>query len=512
MDTVLTQVFKKKENNGGGKKASSLSVRIFTCFVLFALLVIIILWLFQVVFLDDIYRMVKLHDMKNCAEDVCESVEDGNVEEAVVAASKKYNSCIRVYAVSGSSGHTVSSAHINTTCMIHNIDSNELINDIYLNAKKEEYYIKRLDMKVNGGDRLMAPDSAEGTNPTSVICAKIITAGNTDYMTVVDSEIAPLTATTRTLTYQLIVITVILLASSAVISLVISKKLSKPIEKMTKEASLLATGKYDVNFDTDGFKEAKQLGETLNYAAGELSKLDTMQKELIANISHDLRTPLTMIRGYGEVMKDIPGEMTAENMQVIIDETTRLSSLVSDMLELSKLTEKGEIVKKEIFSLTDTVDETANRYRHLTEKDGYTVVFEANSSICVCADKTRILQVIYNLINNAINYTGEDKTVRIVQSVIGDKVRISVTDSGEGIPEEQLPMIWERYYKVGGFHNRGKVGTGLGLSIVKKILVMHNADFGVSSTPGVGSTFWFELPAVSCKTNAEHTDTQEGKQ
>ena len=104
-----------------------------------------------------------------------------------------------------------------------------------------------------------------------------------------------------------------------------------------------------------------------------------------------------------------------------------------------------------------------------------------------------ILQVVYNLINNAINYTGEDKYVSVVQSVEGDTVRISVSDTGEGISEEQIPLIWDRYYKIDKVHRRATVGTGLGLSIVKEILEIHNATYGVSSTLGKGSTFWFEL-------------------
>ena len=116
-----------------------------------------------------------------------------------------------------------------------------------------------------------------------------------------------------------------------------------------------------------------------------------------------------------------------------------------------------------------------------------------DGKVQVKADEYKIYQVIYNLINNAINYTGKDKTVWVRQKISGDKVRIEVTDSGDGIAKEALPYVWDRYYKVDKTHKRAVMGTGLGLSIVKNILELHHAGYGVVSEPGCGSTFWFEL-------------------
>ena len=476
------------------RRPASLSVRLFRGFALFTLIIIILLWLFQTVFLDAIYGAVKRRDMRNCAEFLCEAVLGDDLDSAVVEASNKYDCCISIFKIEDNRGELVASSHIQTTCMIHNLVANSLFNELYEAAKEHGTYERRVRLDFDGSDALISPDRKGEKGPSSVIVASCVTEGATDHLVLVDSEIVPIAATTRVLTYQLIAISAILLIASVVISLVISKRLAKPIVKMKDEASLLAKGRYDVDFTSGGFREAKELGSALNYAAGELSKLDDMQKELIANISHDLRTPLTMIRGYSEVMRDIPGEMNGENIQVIIDETTRLSSLVSDLLDLSKLTENGAAIERSDFSLTEAVKETIARYSHLVERDGYTLEFAEDCDARVYADKTRILQVIYNLLSNAINYTGEDKKVTVTQTVAGGKVRISVTDTGEGIPEDQLPLIWDRYYKIGGFHNRGRVGTGLGLSIVKNVLTQHDADFGVSSTPGAGSTFWFELP------------------
>jgi len=203
-----------------------------------------------------------------------------------------------------------------------------------------------------------------------------------------------------------------------------------------------------------------------------------------------------MIKGYSEVMRDIPEENTAENMQVIIDETTRLSELVNDMLDISKLQAGTRKPNYSDFCITQIIRETLTRYDKLVDRDGYSIEFSADEDVTICADQGMILQVIYNLINNAINYTGEDKRVTVRQSLNGMRVRISVMDTGEGIENDQLPLIWERYYKVDKVHKRATVGTGLGLSIVKEILELHSAVYGVNSTVGEGSEFWFEMPVI----------------
>jgi len=295
-------------------------------------------------------------------------------------------------------------------------------------------------------------------------------------------------------TYNLLFL--ILLLAASLIAFFASSKMSRPIAQMSREAQKLALGNYDVHFDGGASREMAELGDALNYAARELSALDTMQKELLANISHDLRTPLTMISGYSEVMRDIPGEMTPENMQIIIDESRRLSALVNDILDLSRLKGGAPVLHCETFSLTQAVRETMHRYHTLCAHDGYVLDFTCTEEVHIYGDRSKILQVLYNLINNAVNYTGEDKKVTVRQRCTDGMCRIEVTDTGEGIPAEQLPLIWDRYYKSNHYRKRSVSGSGIGLSIVKSILLLHGARFGVQSEMGRGSTFWFELPSV----------------
>jgi len=203
-----------------------------------------------------------------------------------------------------------------------------------------------------------------------------------------------------------------------------------------------------------------------------------------------------MITGYSEIMRDLPGEMTPENIQIIIDEANRLNSLVTDLLDISRLQSGTADIKKAPFSLTGCIKSIFARYTKLIENDGLNIIFEHDGEVFIMGDELRMTQMLYNLINNAINYIGDDKTVIVRQTVEDEKVRIDVIDHGEGIPKDKLDYIWDRYYRVDEKHKIAKVGTGLGLSIVKNILLAHDADFGVASKLGEGSDFYFIMPII----------------
>ena len=337
--------------------------------------------------------------------------------------------------------------------------------------------------------------SSTTNNVENMVYAAIARQGTeSEVFVLVTSSITPLSNTLEIMRGQLLWVSLVFVILSLVFSLYASRRIAKPISKTNSAAKELAKKNYEVEFDAKGYLEVKELNDTLNYTKTELAATEKLQRELIANISHDLRTPLTMITGYGEVMRDLPGENTPENIQIIIDEATRLSTLVNDLLDLSKLQSGALLAEKKRFCLTDSIRDIFARYAKLVEQDGYNIIFEAQEDVYINADELRISQVIYNLVNNAVNHVGEDKTVIITQKVMkGGKVRIEVTDHGEGIPADKLEYIWERYYKVDKEHKRGVIGSGLGLSIVKSILDAHNAHYGVRSTLGKGSTFWFEI-------------------
>ncbi len=327
----------------------------------------------------------------------------------------------------------------------------------------------------------------------SVIYIHVVNIADENYILMVNTQLTPVDATVQTLRVELIWITAVMVVLSLIIALLISRQISKSFIKINDSAKEMAKGKLDVYFEGDDYREIAELSATLNATAAELYKNEKFRRELIANVSHDLRTPLTMIIAYAEVMRDLPGENSPENVQVVIDEAQRLTNLVNDMLDISKLQAGVMQMNASEYNLTESIESVFERYNKLKEQEGYNISFEYDKKVLIEADEYKIFQVIYNLVNNAINYTGDDKNVLVRQMIVNDKVRIEVIDSGEGIAPENVKYVWDRYYKVDKTHKRALMGTGLGLSIVKNILELHGAEYGVESVVGKGSTFWFEL-------------------
>ena len=285
-----------------------------------------------------------------------------------------------------------------------------------------------------------------------------------------------------------------ILLATILVGFTMARSISEPIIETNKAARELSRSRYTRPSYNGGYREIAELNDTLVRAAEDLGRVEDLQRELIANISHDLRTPLTMIGGYAEAMRDIPEEVTAENMQIIIDETNRLTTMVNEVLDFSSLRTGNLELARTDFNLTELIREICNRVSKMTAVDGYTVVFEETEDRTVTGDSGRISQVIYNLLGNALTYTGEDKTVRVKQESVGSYVQVTVSDSGEGIAPDELPYIWDRYYRSRENHRRAVIGSGLGLNICRGILEKHGAPYGVKSEPGQGTAFWFRLP------------------
>lgn len=472
-----------KLNKKRSRRSSGISWRLFGTLALFVVLILVIIWVLQIVFINRFYEKSKHDEFDRSKAEIYRFIDDERAMiDVVYKRSANTDTCITLYRVENGIASELASSDVNGGCTLHHMTGDGL-SQIYSDAVK------------NGGEysKRISNPSDERTLLNVIYVSINKNRAGVEYVLMMDSEMIPLDATVKMLQMQFGWIACLLVMGSLVIALAISRVICAPLEKMSRSAKRLARGDYNAEFASGGYREAEELGEALTFAATELAKTDDLQKELLANVSHDLRTPLTMIRGYGEVMRDIPGENNPENVQIIIDETERLTELVNDMLDLSKIRAGTRKPELEVFDLTETVRSVLLRYEKLTERDNYNITFAADENVMVTADRTMILQVIYNLVNNALNYTGEDRRVSIDQSVWDNRVRISVIDTGEGISDEDLPYIWDRYYKVDKVHKRARVGTGLGLSIVKGILESHGASYGVESRMGEGSNFWFEL-------------------
>ena len=497
-------------------KKLPLRIKLLGYFLAFGTIILIILWVFQSFFLKPMYTTSKSMKVDHGAKKISRAVEyNKNVMTTVNSVASEYNLSVYLYDLGGGQPQPAGELSYENPATKYyfryedalkfyekTVDKGGKTSFVVSNnaddlARRTEEFIN----KSASTDSVQARVGKSGVSKNeSLMCTYIINRkdGRQTFL-MITSSITLLDTTVEVIKDQMLLVSVVFVLLSLVFSVYATRRIAKPIAATNKSAKELARKNYDVDFNARGYLEVEELNDTLNYAKTELAATEKLQRELIANISHDLRTPLTMITGYGEVMRDLPGENTPENIQIIIDEATRLSTLVNDLLDLSKLQSGAIQAQKKVFCLTDSITAIFDRYSKLIEQDGFAIEFESREDVYVNADELRISQVLYNLVNNAINHAGDDKTVMITQTVKDRRVRVEVTDHGEGIPADKLPYIWERYYKVDKEHKRGVIGSGLGLSIVKSILDAHNARYGVRSTLGKGSTFWFEIDGARVK-------------
>lgn len=421
--------------------------KVFAFLLGFCSLLLVILWLFQTVFLNDMYKYIRKQELNRVISIVEREIDNPELQRILFKIQAE--------------------------------------NDIFI-ASTRDFIPPYRPGREDFGSRNISLETITEVKEFT------LQNGHTVSLTFY-ALVAPVNATITTIRYQLYFISGIMLLLAVSLALIIAKRVSKPIEEISQKAQTLAKGDYDTRFDGKGFFEIVALSDTLNTAAVELGQVEALRRELLANVSHDLRTPLSLIYSYAEMMNDFPDEITPEQTRVIMDETRRLTALVNDVLDISKLESDIERLAPSRFNLTLNIRETVERVQKLLKNENFDIAFAHNSDVYVNADETKIGRAFYNLLINAINYSGDSRNIEIMQTITENRVRISITDRGEGISEDDLPFIWDRYFKSGKKHKRPVIGTGLGLFIVKKIIELHGGEYGVTSEIDKGSTFWFEL-------------------
>ncbi len=280
--------------------------------------------------------------------------------------------------------------------------------------------------------------------------------------------------------------------------------ISRPLKKVTLAASQFAQGHLDYRCDLRSEDEMGYLSKTLNFMASELSKTEEFQRKFISNVSHDFRSPLTSIKGYLEAMIDgtIPPELHEKYMKLVITETERLTKLTQSTLALQSLESRGTYLDQTNFDINQVIKNTAAAFEAACVPKGITFDLTFSSrSLMVRADMSKIQQVLYNLIDNAIKFSHNNSVIWLETYERYDKVFVSVRDTGIGIPKENQKKIWDRFYKTDQSRGKDKKGTGLGLSIVKEIVQAHGQNIDIISTVGVGTEFIFTLPKASERDN-----------
>ncbi len=289
----------------------------------------------------------------------------------------------------------------------------------------------------------------------------------------------------------------ILLFLSLIILLFFTEIVYIPLRKITYATEQYASGNMHYEFQVDSDDEIGYLAACLNYMASEIARSEDDQKKFVANISHDFRSPLTSIRGYLEAMLDgtIPPELHEKYLQIVLNETDRLTKLTNSLLTLNNLNTKGMLLDRTDFDINQVIRNTAASFEGTCRKKTIAIELVLTGDVMyVNADMGKIQQVLYNLLDNAIKFSHHDSVIRIETSEKKHKLFVSVKDSGIGIPKDDLKLIWERFYKSDLSRGKDKKGTGLGLSIVKEIIASHGEHINVISTEGVGTEFIFSLP------------------
>ena len=452
---------------------NKLSTKIFIYLAIFSLFILIFLFFFQVIFINTFYEWTKTRTIKNLSQDILVTENDTSLYEKLDRVSYQENVCIEL---TNSNGDNLYSSYGNN-CRLR---SKTIKRKFILSNKETNTY-----NLVNNF-----------TKEKSIMSATKLS--NNLYI-FISTSLIPLDSTINIIEQQLIVVSIVVLLLSIVVAYFISKRLSLPITKISKAAKLISKGKLKTKFETTSdIKELVDLTNALNDMKDELSKTEELQKDLMANVSHDLKTPLTMIKAYAELILDIninDKEKCKSNLNIIIEEVNRLNDLVNDILALTKVENDLDKLDISSFDLIKLIKRIVKQHNIYVIKDGYSIEFIHDNidKLMINADKKKIEQVIYNLLNNALNYTGDDKKVIIKVEDDDKNYTIMVIDSGKGIDKKEIDHIFDRYYRSKKNHKRYVYGTGLGLSIVKNILLLHNYEYGVTSKKNKGTTFYFKI-------------------
>lgn len=481
----------------------SLGVKLWTCFALFAATIFAVLWLCQTVFLQTFYDRMVIRNIQAAAEQIAaqRSQEgfgdwlDGLAYENSLLIFLTDTQGNVLYSTDEHSGAYRGEAAVEDARGNPYHPSDEILNwqigaGHHLNLPPDfSSFMDRLNSSENGtiGYQL--------TDGSTYIYGTRLQAANGEQILYISAALEAVGATVSILRTQLVWITGAALLLAFGIALLISRRFAKPVAALDAQARKMAEGGGLDGVEKGFCSELDGLADTLYQTAAALNKAEQSRREFLANISHDLRTPLTMIRGYAEMVRDISWEdetQREDDLGIIIREANRLTELVNDVLELTDLQSQTQTPQYGEVDLGATAQDVIRQFTPLCEQRGCVIKSELEPGQFVQGDTAQLSRVLYNLIDNAISHAGEPQIVHVSLKRVGQTARVEVRDHGEGIPPEEIPYVWERYFTSKQRKSK-REHSGLGLAISKEILSAHGAKFGVDSVIGQGSCFWFEV-------------------
>lgn len=463
-------------------KTRSLRANLLIYFLIFSAIILGFLYFFQIVFFNTYYKINQTNTLEQTVNSIEKNINKENANIIFNELSLNNEVCIQII----QEGELVYYSDYYKHCAGKDDNALSVITNNFLNSDKKYLKVEFVSNRFN--------------NKSLVYGKKL----KNDTYVFANSSLEPMDKSINLLKGQFLYVALTVLLLSFIISYYFSRRIADPILKINLSAKKLADKSSEAKFtcETEVF-ELKELAETLNNAAKELSKTEELRREFLANVSHDLKTPLTMIEAYAASARDLNynnKKKRERDLNIIIDEAERLNMLVNDILLLSKMENKTTNLNQEDINIKKEI-ETILEHFAIYKNDGYIFEFNETEDYIITADKKRIERVIYNLINNAINYTGEDKKVKITFEKNQDILTINIIDTGKGIEEEDKKLVWNKYFRINKRHRRTTVGTGLGLSIVKEILEEHKFEYGIKSKLNKGSCFYFKCKIKENKPN-----------
>ena len=469
-----------------------LRFRFWLIFFLFALGITVFIGVLQTGFIRPYYRESKVSAVKQVTQIIekdliTNKLSSNNIEDALQQTINN-NACVVIINNEGKIVYSVDS--IGASCMFnapYSEEINELFNIDYI---KNDIYLENSEYNKN----MINPI----TNQEMIVYGRKINGDLENYYIFVNSALEPVDSVVSFFTKQYIFYTLLAITIASFLAIYIANKVSKPIITMNKEAKKLANADYSAEFDGGNFTETNQLADSLNNANDRLSKINELRRDLLANVSHDIKTPITNIKAYAEMIKDISGdkpEKRDKHLDVIIKETDYMNRLVKDLTEVSMMESGNLVLNKENFNLVAKIYEILDVLKPLLEASNINVEVNTKDEVFVYADEVKIGQVLTNYITNAIKFSPANSNIyiNVIEDEDHETTRFEVKDAGRGIPKSEQSVIWDRYQKASNTFSRNLESTGLGLSIVKGIANAHNASIGVESEEGKGSTFYFEF-------------------
>ncbi len=469
----------------------SLKSKLTVAFIIVCFTVIILIWAMLSLSFSSTYYASTQIELANTLEKTVDSLndsehsfEDETIDEIATYMSQGF--CIEV-ADSDGVGVLLLEG-IGDACQLHGAKDDDPFSD----QRRLNTDISKEIRGIVLSDEAYNDDLVDDYGNTQLLRGKLT---DENYTVIVSTNLARTDSIISIVSNQISMATFFAIILAFIMSSAIATNFTKPIAVLSKATKEIAKGNYRVKLKIQEGKEDEivQLAKEFNTMVEEIESTQEMQKELIANISHDLRTPLTIIKGYAESIKDITGDnkdMRENQLATIIDETDRLSLMVGSVLEYAKLNQKTYKLNIVQYDIVEMITDIVDIYSYRAKTEGKDISYEGVESAFIFADAGLIERVLHNFISNALLHTKDGENIVTSVTVLdGGKIKISVRDFGQGIEKEDIKHIFDRYYR--SRKDTGKQGTGLGLTIVKSILENHGFEYGVTSEVGKGSEFYF---------------------